>query len=102
MQDLRSNGKELLIKFNVEELTPTQVRLLKSVTSLLTNVLSSDDESEYFDMSAELMKKVAETIKHADFANQNKKMAYGDQAVEFAIDFLNESLDQTKIQNMDN
>ena len=102
MQDLRATQKELLIKFNVEELTPTQVRLLKTVTSLLTNVLASEDESEYFDMSSQLLKKVAEVIKHADFATNNSNMSYGDQAIEFAIDFLNESLDQNKIHNIDN
>lgn len=101
MQDLRKD-KELVIKLNIEDLTPTQVRLLKSVTSLISQVLSADDESEYFEVSAELMRKTAETIKHAEFANQNKSMAYGDQAVEFAIDFLNESMDQNKIHNLDN
>jgi len=48
------------------------------------------------------MKKVAETIKHADYANRNKKMEYGTQAVEYAIDFINESLDQDKLHNIDN
>lgn len=102
MQDLKQNNKELHIKFNVEELTPTQVRLLKSVTSLMTHVLSADEESEFFEMSAELMRKVAETIKHSDFANKNKEMSYGTQAVEFAVDFLNETLDQNKVHNIDN
>ena len=102
MQNQKSNHKELLIKLNIEELTPTQVRLLKSVTSLLTNVLASDEESEFFDMSAELMRKVAETIKHSDFANKNRDMEYGEQAVEFAIDFLNDSMEQNKIHNIDN
>jgi hypothetical protein len=102
MQDLRSNAKEIIIKINVDELSPTQVRLLKSVTSLMTNVLAAEDESEYFEMSAQLMKKVAETIKHSDFATKNKQMEYGDQAVEFAVDFINESLDQNSVQNIDN
>lgn len=102
MQDLRANSKEILLKINAEELTPTQVRLIKSVTSLLSQVLTADEESEYFEMSADLMKKVAETIKHSDFADKNKGMSYGTQAVEFAIDFINESLDQNKLNNIDN
>ena len=102
MQDLRSNTKEILLKINVEDLTPTQVRLIKNVTGLLTSVLTSEEENEYFEMSSELMKKVAETIKHADFANNNKKMSYGTQAVEFAVDFLNETLEQNKLHNIDN
>lgn len=101
MQDLR-NEKELLIKINTEELTPTQVRLLKNINALMTHVLSADEESEYFEMSAELMRKTAEIIKHADFANKNKDMAYGDQAVEFAVDFLNESMNGSGINNIDN
>jgi hypothetical protein len=102
MHDLKPEMKELILKLDVESLTPTQVRLIKSVTGLLTHVLAADEESEYFEMSSELMKKVAEAIKHADFANNNRKMNYGNQAVEFAIDFINESLDQNKIHNLDN
>ncbi len=101
MQDLR-NEKELVIKLNTEELTPTQVRLLKSINALITHVLSADEESEYFEMSAELMRKTAEVIKHSDFANKNKQMAYGDQAVEFALDFLNDSINGNGINNIDN
>jgi hypothetical protein len=102
MQDFGTNNKEIQLKINAEDLTPTQVRLIKSVTGLLTSVLTADDESEYFEMSAELMKKVAETIKHADFANKNKKMPYGTQAVEFAVDYIYETLVQNKLHNIDN
>jgi hypothetical protein len=102
MQSLSQKEKELLIKLNIEDLTPTQVRLIKSVNSLLANVIISDEEAEYFEMSAELMKKTAELIKHSTFANQNKDMSYGEQAVEFAVDYLNESMDEKKIQNIDN
>lgn len=102
MEDVKYGNKELLLKINVDELTPTQVRLIKAVTCLMTQVVTSDEETEYFEMSAELMKKVAEIIKHSNFPEQNHKMSYGTQAVEFAVDFLHESLDQNKIQNFDN
>ncbi len=101
MQDLRTN-KELTIKINVDEMTPTQIRLIKTISSLMTSVLSADEEAEYFDLSSDLLRKTAELIKHSDFANMNKEMSYGEQAVEFAVDFLNESLDQNKVQNFDN
>ena len=101
MQDLRAN-KEIVLKINIDAMTPTQVRLLKNVTSLLTSVLSSDEEGEYFEMSSELLRKTAELIKHSDYATMNKDMSYGDQAVEFAIDFLNEILDEQKNHNLDN
>lgn len=102
MQHLTKKDHELLIKLNVEEMTPTQVRLLKHITSLLTNVVSADEEAEYFDSSSELFKKVAELVKHSQFAEANRNMNYGEQAVEFAVDNLNESLDSNNLHNMDN
>lgn len=102
MQSLSRKEKELLLKMDTEGLTSTQVRLVKSVHALLAHVLASDEEGEYFDASAELLRKTAELIKHANFATENKRMAYGTQAVEFAVDFLNDSLDENKIQNIDN
>lgn len=104
MQNLGKTEKELLLKINTEELTPTQVRLIKSVNSLIAHVLTAEDETEYFEVSAELMRKTAEVIKHSSFANTtaNAKIAYGDQAIEFAVDFLNETMDTSRIGNIDN
>lgn len=102
MHSLGQKNNELLMKLDTEELTSTQVRLIKSVHALLAHVLASDEESEYFEASAELMRKTAELIKHANFAVEHKKMAYGDQAVEFAVDFLNESMEEKKLNNIDN
>jgi erythromycin esterase-like protein len=100
MQHLTSKNKELIITLNVEDLTPVQVRLLKSLNALLTTVVTADDEAEYFDSSAELMRKAAEVIKNSDFARKNTQMNYGEQALEFAVDFLHENLE--KKENLDN
>lgn len=102
MHHLGKKEQELHIKLNVEEMTPTQVRLIKNITSLLTNVVSADEESEFFDASSELFKKVAELVKHSQFAETNRKINYGEQAVEYSIDNLNESLDGQSLHNIDN
>ncbi len=102
MHSFSQREKELLVKFDTDGLTPAQVRLIKNIHSLLAGVLTSEDEGEYFETSADLMKKAAELIKHANFAIHNKQMAYGDQAVEFAVDTLNETIDESKLQNIDN
>jgi len=102
MQGLGKTEKELLLKINTEELTPTQIRLIKNVNALLSHVLAADEETEYFEMSAELIRKTAELIKHASFAETNSGMPYGDQAVEYAVDFLNETMDTKKFGNIDN
>jgi uncharacterized protein YaaN involved in tellurite resistance len=102
MHSLSHKEKELLMKIDTEGLSTTQVRLIKTIHSLMANVLASDEESEYFETSAELMKKAAELIKHANFSTQNTAMSYGDQAVEFAVDTLNELMDENKMMNIDN
>ena len=101
MQNHIQNSKELVIKLNTEELTPAQIRLLKSVNTLLIHTLAAEDESEYFDTSAQLLRKTAELIKEATFVENNKYMSYGEQAVEFAVDSLNESLEDL-LGNVDN
>lgn len=102
MQGLSHKEKELLMKIETEGLSATQVRLVKNIHALLANVLVCDEEGEYFETSAELLKKTAELIKHANFSLQNTKMSYGDQAVEFAVDSLNEKIEDDKLTNLDN
>lgn len=102
MQGLDNKEMELLMKLDTEGLSATQVRLIKSIHALLASVVSSEDEGEYFETSAALLKKTAELIKHSEFAIQNQAMSYGDQAVEFAVDTLNELMDENKIINLDN
>lgn len=102
MHAIAPKTKDLTMKMNTEELTATQIRLVKSIHSLLANVLVADEEGEYFEASAELMKKTAELIKHASFATENKNIAYGDQAIEYAVDTLSEEIDDHKIRNIDN
>jgi cyclopropane fatty-acyl-phospholipid synthase-like methyltransferase len=102
MQNLGQKTNEINIKLSTEELTSTQVRLIKSIHALMAHVLTAEDEPEYFETSADLLKKTAELIKHSSFAQQNKEMSYGDQAVEFAVDYLNETLEGNKLHNIDN
>lgn len=102
MHQLSKKEQELVIKLNVEEMTPRQVRLVKTITSLLTNVVSSDEEGEFFDASSELFKKVAELVKHSQFAESNRNINYGEQAVEYSIDNLNETLEGRNLHNIDN
>lgn len=93
---------ELQLKLNTEELTPKQVRLIKAMHALIANVVTADDEGEYFETSAQLMKKAAELIKHSSFAENNPTINYAEQAVEYAVDFLQDALDENNLGNIDN
>ncbi len=102
MQSLNKKDKELHIHLNTEELNQVQVRLLKNTNALMVQLMTAEDEAEYFELCSQMMVKMAEIVKHAHFANNHKEMNYGEQALEFSLDFLNESLDQTKYGNIDN
>ena len=104
MQNLGAGktNKELVIKLSTEELSATQVRLLKNINALLTQVLTADEEGEYFETSAELLKQVATAINESHYPAAHKSADYGTQAVEYAVDFLNESLEDQNLSNMDN
>ena len=102
MQHLGKKEQELIIKLSVEEMSTTQVSLIKKISSLLTAVVSADEEAEFFDTSSELFKKVAELVKHSQFAEANRKINYGEQAVEYSIDNLNDTLNGQSLHNIDN
>lgn len=94
--------KELVIKLSTEELSDKQVRLVKTINSLLTHVLTADEEGEYFEASAALLKQVATAVNQSNFSTAHKNMDYGTQAVEFAVDTLSESLEGTSLISIDN
>jgi hypothetical protein len=102
MESLAKKDKELFLKMETEGLSTTQIRLIKNIHSLLAAVVTSEEEGEYFEASAELVKKAAELIKHSNFPITHKNISYGDQAVEFAIDSVNESMNENKMNNFDN
>lgn len=88
---------------NDESLSPVQRRTLRKLSHILTIALKSTNEAEYFESSAELLKECCALIKQADFAAQEQqKIAYGDQAIEFAIDHVIEKIEQRKLINYDN
>lgn len=97
-------NKVVKIELNTEELTPAQVRLIRSINSLLTHVATTEDECEFFDGSAELMRALASMIQQANFNNsaQTNRINYADQAVEFSIDTVNEALKMRKVISYDN
>jgi hypothetical protein len=102
MENLHKKDAELLIKLSVEELDPAQIRLIKMINSLVNQVLTAEDEAEYFELSAALIKKSAEIIKASHYAKNNKKLPVARQALEFAFDFFSENLIEDDLGNIDN
>lgn len=96
------SNQELVIKLSTEELSANQVRLLKSINSLMTHTLTADEEGEFFEASAQLMKQVATLINQSHYPKAHKSTDYGTQAVEYAVDFINETLEEKSLHNVDN
>ncbi len=102
MQHLGKKEQELIIKLSVEAMSANQISLIKKISSLLTAVVSADEEADFFDTSSELFKKVSELVKHSQFPEANRKINYGEQAVEYSIDNLNDTLSGQSLNTIDN
>jgi hypothetical protein len=97
-----AEAEALTLKVETHDLTSLQLRLLKHVHTLLVHVLAAEDETEYFEASSHLLKQTVQLIRHANFAeNHQGAIPYGQQAVEYAIDSVNEVVDQG-VCNLDN
>ena len=87
--------KEQMIKIEIDgsELTPQQVRLIRSLNTMLAHVLLTESEEEYFEGSAEFMRMCAALIKQARFTEELKDQSnipYAQPALEYSVDVLQE------------
>ncbi len=99
--------KNSMIKIEIDgsELTPQQVRLIKSLNTMLTHVLLTENEEEYFEGSAEFMRMCAALIKQARFTEELKDQSnipYAQQALEYSVDVLQEYVTASKVVTYDN
>ncbi len=99
--------KDRMIKIEIDgsELTPQQVRLIKSINTMLAHVLVTENEEEYFEGSAEFMRMCAALIKQAHFTENLKginNIPYAQQALEYSMDVLNEYITNAKVVSYDN
>lgn len=99
--------KDKMIKIEIDgsELTPQQVRLIKSLNTMLTHVLMTESEEEYFEGSAEFMRMCAALIKQARFTEELKDQSnipYAQQALEYSVDVLQEYVTASKVVTYDN
>jgi hypothetical protein len=92
---------EILLKVDTRDMSPAQVRVLKQIHSLLVHTMTAEDEAEFFEATAQLFKQTAAFVGQAHFAETHTApIAYGEQAVDYAIDFLRDQLPGTG--NIDN
>ena len=92
------------IELDATEMTPAQIRMIKTINVMLAQVITTEDESEYFEKSAEAMRLCASLVKQAHFATdlQFDGIPYADQALEYSMDVLFEHMNNAKVVQYDN
>ncbi len=97
-----AHSTELVLKVETHDLSPLQVRLLRQAHTLMTHVLVAEDEQEYFEASAQLLKQAMLLVKNSSFpAGAKNAIPYGEQAAEYALEMLNEEA-EAKASGFDN
>lgn len=104
MSNKKVEDTYLNLKIDTNELSPNQIRLIKSVNSMIMHVLTTRQEDEFFDGSADLMRMCAALIKQAHFIEIQdiSEIPYGKQALEYSVDILREHMEKSKVVTYDN
>ncbi|MBF0360494.1 MAG: hypothetical protein HQK49_05745 [Oligoflexia bacterium] len=115
-----SQGGMLNFSINTKNLNEAQIRVIRMVNSVLLELLNSNNEAQFFEKSAELMRLSAIAIKQSNFnsmgpenhmttstaTSEGVRIPYADQAIEFSIDNLFEIFSgvnpSNKLINFDN
>jgi hypothetical protein len=103
----QNSKKERMIRIEIDgnDFTPQQVRLIRSLNTMLAHVIATDNEEEYFEGSAESMRMCAALIKQAKFSETLKdidNIPYAQQALEYSMDVLQEYVTNAKVVRYDN
>ena len=90
-----------LLEINTRGLSEVQTRLLKSLNSILRHMVETDEEPEFFSASAESLRICAGLIKLAGTHGASSPPQTR-QALEYAIDALQEYMSASDILRYDN
>ena len=96
--------EQININIPTEGATEAQARLVKRLTLMAAHVLKTESEEEYFEGSAEMMRLCAALIRTARFKKFSTAsgIPYHIQALEYAMDVLNEEIEASKTLGLDN
>lgn len=103
MGEIKSETNKIIINFDEKKLSPSQIRLMKSLNALLLQNMTTQSEGEFFDTCAEMMRVCAGMINQSKFPKEAEgKIPYAKQAIEYSIDVLQEHVEDETIVRYDN
>jgi hypothetical protein len=103
---MQQTKEDLVIHFDTKGLNPAQVRTIRSLVATLSNLMSTKEEGEFFESSAEMLRLAASLVQQAAFPNNAKANAsevpYAVQALEYSVDMLTDHMSSAKVLKYDN
>jgi hypothetical protein len=104
MEEHMSSEKNLTVEFETTNLTSDQIRMIRTVCTILMQVVGTDEESEFFEESAELLRKCAALITESKYgkASRDGEIPYATQAIEYSLEILQDYLSESKVVAYDN
>jgi hypothetical protein len=105
MHTQKAKEQNVVVNIDSSELKAHQVRLIKTVNSLISTLMTTDNEEEFFETTSELVKMVASAVKRSNFSEEfckGEKIPYAEQALEFALDHLNDEIHNGDFLRFDN
>ncbi|MCB9094264.1 MAG: hypothetical protein H6621_04265 [Halobacteriovoraceae bacterium] len=100
-----SYDKNLVIKIDTEGMTEQQKRLIKTLNTLMKDIISTDSEEVFFKQTQEAVRNLAALVKQSHFATFVKagdEIAYAEQALEYSFDSVQEKLYTSETNVYDN
>ncbi|MBT3585414.1 MAG: hypothetical protein HN509_10950 [Halobacteriovoraceae bacterium] len=100
-----SEEKVETIKIDTEDMAESHIRILRTLTSILSHVVTTDDEAEFFEGSAEALRLCASLVKQAKFTKGFRGMdgvPYSKQALEYSLEVLQEQIEKASVITYDN
>ncbi len=96
-------SKKVFLELDTTGLKPAHIRLVKTLYNMIAHALTTEDEGEYFNSSAETIRLCASLIKQARFIEtmEKEKIPYAEQALEFSVDILQEHIANSKVVTYD-
>ncbi|MFT6633817.1 MAG: hypothetical protein ACJAS4_003789 [Bacteriovoracaceae bacterium] len=102
MSESKRIQESLKLEIDTDGMNIQQVRLIKTINTMLAHVLTAEDEDEYFDSSSELLRLVASAVKKANFSKNDTGIEYSQQALEFCVDTLSDQIHEDGLIKYDN
>ena len=96
----RLSKKQETLQLDISGLSESQQRLLRYINSALLHAITTADEGEYFDHTAQAMRIFSSLVRQADFVEKEAKghsqIPYPTQALEFCIETIVDDISENK------